>query len=125
MPSRAGYALSDAEPQGTLGGWQAIYHEIPRGAKGLEFRMTEYKRTRITVETEQVLIIRRRGCIRRWCRECAREVDMVSFTEAGALTGLPGRQLCEHARAEKWHLAADGSPLICLDSLLKSTPSPK
>ena len=82
--------------------------------------MTAYKRTRITVETEQVLVIRRRGCARRWCQECAREVDMVSFAEAGALTGLAERQLCECARTEKWHLAVDGSPLICLESLLNA-----
>src|SRR5215831_6075352 len=80
--------------------------------------MTAYKKTRITMETEQVLVIRRRGCARRWCKECAREVDMVSFAEAGALTGLAERQLCECARSEKWHVAADGSQLICLESLL-------
>lgn len=87
--------------------------------------MTPYKRTRITIETEQVLIIRRRGCTRRWCWECGRDVDMVELDQAGALTGVAHRRLRECARIEKWHLAAapDGSPLVCLDSLLAARGS--
>jgi hypothetical protein len=79
-----------------------------------------YKRTRITVETEQVLIIRRRGCARRWCWQCGREVDMVGFAQAAVLTGTAQRSLRDHARDGKWHLAeaSDGSPLICLESLM-------
>jgi hypothetical protein len=79
-----------------------------------------YKRTRITVETEQVLIVRRRGCTRRWCWECGREVDMIGFPQAAVLTGVVPRSLRDYARAEKWHLAetSDGSPLICLESLV-------
>lgn len=82
-----------------------------------------YKRTRITVETEQVLIVRRRACAQRWCWECGREVDMVGFAQAAVLTGVAQRSLRDHARAEKWHLAEtnDGSPLICLESLVTAS----
>jgi hypothetical protein len=81
-----------------------------------------YKSTRITVETEQVLTIRRRGCARRWCWECGREVDMVGLAQAGVLAGVQQRSLRDHARTAKWHLAeaSDGSPLICLESLTTS-----
>lgn len=83
-------------------------------------KMAAYKRTQITVETHQVLTIRRRGCARCWCSECGRPADMVRFDEAALLTGVAQGSLCDFARTEKWHLTkgADGSPLICLDSLL-------
>jgi len=88
--------------------------------------MAAYKKTRITVESEQVLIIRRRGCTRRWCWQCGREVDTVDMAQAGALTRIPPRKLRDCARMEKWHLVdtAEGPPLVCLDSLLKSGDEP-
>lgn len=46
--------------------------------------MTTQSRTEITVETDRVLIIRR--SVRAWCRQCGREVDMLSLGEAEALT---------------------------------------
>jgi hypothetical protein len=84
--------------------------------------MTAYKRTQITVETDQITIIRRRGCTRHWCGECGRETDMVSLSQAGVLRSVPQPLLLNGARTEKWHVtkAADGSPLICLDSLLNA-----
>jgi hypothetical protein len=88
--------------------------------KGLQ--MAAYKKTRITVENEQVLIIRRRGCARRWCWECGREAEMVEFAQAAALSGVAQRSIRDVAKKRKWHLAeaVDGTPLICLDSLLNS-----
>lgn len=84
--------------------------------------MRTYKRTRITIETEQVLMIQRTGSNRRWCPECCREVEMVRFVQAAALAGVPLAVFRECARTEPWHLAEaqDGTPLICLDSLLKA-----
>jgi hypothetical protein len=84
--------------------------------------MAAYKKTRITVENEQVLIIRRRGCPRRWCRQCGGEAEMVEFTQVAALTGVAQRSIRDVAKERKWHLAeaVDGTPLICLDSLLNS-----
>jgi hypothetical protein len=84
--------------------------------------MAAYKKTRITVENEQILIIRRRGCARRWCWECGREAEMVEFAQVAALTGVARRSIRDVANLRKWHLgeAGDGMPLICLDSLLNS-----
>ena len=83
-------------------------------------KITAYKRTRITIETDQVLIIRRRGCTRHWCRECGQEVDMVSLSQAAALAGVAQPLPLDWPRAKKWHVteAGAGSTLICLDSLL-------
>lgn len=81
--------------------------------------MAVHKRTEITIETDRVLIIRRRRVLRAWCPECGREVDMVDPREAEAITVVTGSVLRECAR---WHIAQsqDGAGLICLDSLLKS-----
>lgn len=83
---------------------------------------TPYRRTEITVETEQVLIIRRRGSKRAWCHECGHEVDMVGLADAEALTGMTGPDLRAYAEARGWHvfMGEDGSDLICLESWLKS-----
>lgn len=82
--------------------------------------MAAYKRTQIIVETDQVLIIRRRGCVRHWCRECGRETDMVTLSSASLVTGVAQALLRYGARTGKWHKTetAGGSPLICLNSLL-------
>lgn len=105
--------------------------EVPRGTAAA------YRRAEITVETDQILIIRKSHSERGWCAECGREVDMVSVNEVGAPTGrtqlaatrsstgqssstvpmLPG---CGDSRGWHWSQAADGSPRVCLESVLKS-----
>jgi hypothetical protein len=83
--------------------------------------MTTHKRTEITVETDRVLIIRRRRVLRAWCAECGCEVDVVGQEEAELLTGM--RQLSRDcAQARGWHLTQgpERSELVCLESLLKS-----
>lgn len=81
--------------------------------------MAAYKRTQITVETDQVMIIRRRGCIRQWCRKCGRETEMVSLAQARLITGVPHLPV-DDTQSRRWHVTESQgrSPLICLDSLL-------
>ena len=78
--------------------------------------MAAHKRTEITVQTDQILIIRRRNSKRVWCQECGVEADMVSLEEAaGIATGLKGQSLRDYARARGLHLSGQkGSFLICL-----------
>jgi len=85
-------------------------------------RMRTYKRTRITLETEQVLMIQQRSSNRRWCPECSKLVDMVRFAQAAALAGVSPARLHECAQTEPWHVieAQDGTSLICLDSMLNA-----
>jgi len=80
------------------------------------------KRMEVTVETNQVLIMRRRRSVRCWCRECGREVEMVELKEAEARMGMTQAMLGDGqwGRAWHWSQADDGSPLLCLESLLKS-----
>ena len=83
--------------------------------------MTLHRRTEITVETDQVVVIRRRQSLRGWCSHCGCEVDMVGLAEAQALTGMAGQELQGYAEARGWHLSRghDGSDVICLQSWLK------
>jgi hypothetical protein len=92
-----------------------------RWAKGLADGVAGRKRTEITVETDRVLIIRRRWTVRFWCQECGCEVDMVGVAEAEAITGKTGSMLYEYAEARGWHLAetSDQATLVCLKSLRK------
>ena len=84
--------------------------------------MTAHKRTEITVETDRVLIIRRRRSIRAWCQECGCEVDMVGLVEAQALVGMAGQALLDYAPARGWHVSEGQGKarLFCLESLLKA-----
>jgi len=44
-------------------------------------------RTRITVETERILIIATGDTVRGWCEKCGCEVEMSSTETAGGATG--------------------------------------
>ena len=93
-----------------------------RWAKSLVEAVTVHERTEITIQTDRLLIIRRGRSTPAWCRECGREVEMVEFSQAGALTGNSQPLLPDSAKSHGWHVSEDqnGSPLICLESVLKS-----
>jgi hypothetical protein len=76
----------------------------------------------ITIQTDEVTIIRRRHTRQAWCRECAHEVEVVGIEEAGVLAGMTHLALRNCAQAQGWHLsdAGDGTLLVCLKSLLKT-----
>jgi hypothetical protein len=84
--------------------------------------MSTFRRTEITVETDQILIIRRTRAIRAWCEDCGCEVDMVDQGEVQAIAGISGQALRDFAGANHWHLSEgqDRTGLVCLESLLKS-----
>jgi hypothetical protein len=84
--------------------------------------LTAHRRTEITVETDRVLMIRRRRVVRAWCRECGGEVEMVSLEEAEALTEVSGQVFQDSAQAHRRHFYEDqeGTSLVCLESVRKS-----
>jgi hypothetical protein len=92
-----------------------------RWAKRLAGVETTHKKTEITVETDRVLVIRRRQLVRAWCEECGVEVDTLSLDEAASMTGTTST-LSRDTWMAAWHACegSDGSPRICLESLLKS-----
>jgi hypothetical protein len=92
-----------------------------RWSKGLVEAMVGRKRTEITIESDQLLIIRRRRTVRFWCQECGCELEMISVAEAEALTGITRPMLDDGAEARGWHFAeaSDNATLVCLESLRK------
>lgn len=84
--------------------------------------MAAHKRIEITIQTDQILMIRRRGCSRRWCPECGCDVEVVDLVQAEALTSVGQPKLRDCAEAKKWHVleGPDGATFVCLKSLLKT-----
>ena len=90
--------------------------------RNLELPVPPKKRTEITVETERVLVIRRRyRAIEAWCDSCAEQVVMIRPDQAAAVSGLSLRAIFGDIERAELHFMeqADGMLLICLNSLLK------
>ena len=82
--------------------------------------MSRHKTTKITVETEKVLVIRKHQvATASWCSTCLNESPMISAEQSAALTGLSRRKIYRMAEAGSLHFTetADGRLLICLLSL--------
>ena len=80
------------------------------------------KKTEITTETFEVLIIRRRTTLtRKWCEGCGKQVALISLDEA-CMSGLSIEAVEGQVEAGRIHLIekAGGSSQICLNSLLQS-----
>jgi len=77
--------------------------------------------TRITIETESTLIIRRTRTARNWCAECQLEVDFVQLQHVHQFLQKDWSELAGGNSSHKLHRTEgkDGSVLICMESLLK------
>ncbi len=78
------------------------------------------KQTKITFETESMLILRGRVSVRAWCPRCTAEVELIALEDMGVISNLERPELEEWLNSGEIHrlLAADGSTLTCLNSLL-------
>ncbi len=72
--------------------WRQIYHEFQRWAKVSRGMAGGYKRTEITVETDQIWVVSRSRPSRAWCANCGREVDVQTRKDGGALPGNDSQQ---------------------------------
>jgi hypothetical protein len=78
------------------------------------------KRSRITIETRQLIIVRSgRVFIHSWCSTCGEEVRMLGAEQAARLADLTPRAICDLADAGTLHfiVSPDGSLFICFNSL--------
>lgn len=83
--------------------------------------MRKTRRTKITVETERLLIISRtRGTVESWCEPCGAAARMIGLDEATALSGQDQRQLIRRVEDGSLHFTESprGRLLICLNSLI-------
>ena len=78
------------------------------------------KHVMITIETSSLLILRSRNSIRAWCPQCAAQGEMIALANTSAISTLDQRALEQWLNSGDLHRshAIDGSPLICLNSLL-------
>jgi hypothetical protein len=74
----------------------------------------------ITIETHQLLVIRKRNKLRAWCAACSEQSDFATLGEACALTANDAETIYQLIVNEKLHSvkAPDGLPLICLQSVV-------
>ena len=79
------------------------------------------KQTRITIETDSLLVVRGAVSLRGWCTECGAEGDVIPFDGIGVISNLTPSEVQEWLECEAIHhsQAPDGTHLICLNSLLK------
>ena len=78
------------------------------------------RQTKITIETESLLILRGRTASRAWCPACAAEGEAIALEDVGVITNLEPSALEEWLNSANLHRSqtADGLTLICLNSLL-------
>jgi hypothetical protein len=79
--------------------------------------------TRVTVETDTLLVIRRAQAALAWCPGCGAEVDVITLTPdsfAEPATAVQIEQCLATGKLHLWH-TADGVVQICVTSLLHSS----
>jgi hypothetical protein len=78
------------------------------------------KRTILTIETESLLIVRGTGSLRSWCKRCGTETEMIGLMNFGVVTNLDRSAIDAWLHSGDLHrsTASDGSPIVCLNSLL-------
>jgi hypothetical protein len=84
------------------------------------------KSKEITVETERLLIIRRRyQAVEDWCEGCGEVVLMIRPDQAAAVTGRTLRTIFSEIEDGRLHFREfpDGLLVVCLTSLLETARS--
>lgn len=78
------------------------------------------KLTRMTFETDSLLVIRGRKSLRAWCTQCRAETEMIPLNDAGVVSNLPAAEVQAWMESPDLHRTktADGTALICLNSML-------
>jgi hypothetical protein len=86
-------------------------------------RLTGLRTTRITVETDTFLVVRRATAALAWCPDCSAEVDVITLTRDSISEPATAAQLEGWLRTGKLHLwrSGGGAVQICVISLLQSS----
>ncbi len=97
---------------GNLRSFQISLHLGKKGALA--------KETRITIETESLLIVHGRSAQRAWCPACAAEVEAIAMEQTGVISNLDPAALEDWLNSEELHRleTPEGSTQICLNSLV-------
>jgi hypothetical protein len=109
----------DAEAESNVG---SNLSRFQRWAKRLSGWIAGPSRMEITIQTDRLVIIRRRRSGQVWCPTCGHPVEVVDLQEAERLAGTAQPALPANVGHQAWHVCAgeNGETLICLESLLKT-----
>jgi hypothetical protein len=79
------------------------------------------KRTRITIETDSLLVLRGRKSLWAWCPQCGAEAEMIPLNDAGVISNLGQTEVRAWMESPDLHhtRTPSGADLICLNSMLK------
>jgi hypothetical protein len=79
------------------------------------------KHTKITIQTDSLIVMRGRKPLKAICPECGVETEMIPVSEIGIVSNLPPTEVNAWMQAEGLHRlhAPDGTLLLCLSSMLK------
>jgi hypothetical protein len=78
------------------------------------------RHTRITIETERILIVARRYAIHGWCDRCGTEVEFLPSDRARSLFDATSASLGERQRSSLHKgRARDGLMFVCVQSVLR------
>ena len=83
------------------------------------------RKTKLTIETERIFVIRRSGEAERRavCEACQEVVHLLSVDEAVTLTRVGARAIYRMVEAEELHITETAEDmLICFNSLCRSLP---
>ena len=84
----------------------------------MKLRFTRRKKTeQITVETDQVIVIRRQRVTRAWCGECNDDADFILLEEINRI--IDTGNISVDGRSLHLSKAPDGSTVVCSNSLVK------
>ena len=84
------------------------------------------KRTRIAFESDSLIILRGQHSLRARCPECEAEGEMIPLDALGVISNLLPHEVEAWIQSEDLHhtTAANGTHLICLNSILKRVHRP-
>ena len=79
------------------------------------------RQTKITIETDSLLVLRGCKSLRAWCPECGAESEMIPLDGVGVISNLEPREVEAWIQSEDLHrvVSAESAALICLNSMLK------
>ena len=79
------------------------------------------KTTRVTVETDTLMIVRRAKAVLAWCPDCGAEVNVIFLSSEGLADAATAEQLQHWLNRGKLHVSqlASGPVQICMPSLLQ------
>lgn len=77
-------------------------------------------KVRITVETDSVLLIRRRNLIQAWCNKCSGLTEFASLEDTSVLIAAAANTVIQLIDEQKLHSmkARDESLIVCMPSIL-------